>query len=101
MKTNKLLSLLLAISLVFSLYLPASAAPVDELKSDTVLTEGKVGGKDGIFVEWKVSTGNTAIVTANISYAYNTDVFQIVDSSGNPVPFSTDSPPKQNTALPT
>ena len=98
MKTNKLLSLLLAISLVFSLYLPASAAPVDELKSDTVLTEGKVGGKDGIFVEWKVSTGNTAIVTANISYAYNTDVFQIVDSSGNPVPFSTDSPPKQNTA---
>ncbi len=98
MKTKRFISTFLAISLAFTLCVPVAAAPVDELKSDTILTEGKVGGKDGIFVEWKVSTGTTAIVTANISYAYNTDVFEIVDSSGTPVAFSTDSPPKQNSA---
>ena len=82
MKIKKFISTFLAISLAFTLCVPVMAAPVDELKSDTILTEGKVGGKDGIFVEWKVSTGTTAIVTANISYAYNTDVFEIVNSSG-------------------
>lgn len=98
MRIKRILSLLLAMALAFSLCAPALAVPVDELKSDTVLTRGTVGGRSGIFVEWKVSTGSTAIVTANISYAYDTNVFELVDNTGTAVAFPTDDPPKQNSA---
>lgn len=98
MRIKRILSLLLAMALAFSLCAPALAVPVDELKSDTVLTRGTVGGRRGIFVEWKVSTGSTAIVTANISYAYDTNVFELVDNTGTAVAFPTDDPPKQNSA---
>ena len=77
---------------------PANAATVDELKSDIVLEEGAVGGKSGIYVNWKVTTGAGGIFTANIALAYDKTVFDLVDETGAVLAFPNTDPPTLNDA---
>lgn len=82
MKMKKLIAAILCLAMVCAMVtVPALAASAD-LKSDTVLTEATVGGKKGITVDWQVTTGASKIYAANITYAFDTSVFDLVDANG-------------------
>lgn len=99
MKIRRILSFLLAVSVLLTLCVPAMAAETSsELQSDTVLTTGTLGERSGVFVEWKIATGTNKIYTANISYAYDTRVFELVDENGTAVSAPNAAPPVQNAA---
>ena len=99
MKLKRIIALLLSLVMTFSLiHIPAYAAEIDGFMSDVILEEGTVGGKSGIYVNWKLTTGSEGIYTANIALAYDKTVFDLVDGSGAVLALSTEDPPILNNA---
>ena len=78
-----MLSLCLTISLLPTVVYAANAW--DNLKSDIVLQEDSLNGKDGIRVTWVVNTGTDSIHAANAAFVYDSSVFELTDSTGKAV----------------
>ena len=80
---KRIISLTMCLVMLLSLFpVTALASGADDIKHDLSVTESTLNGKLGLMVEWKVSSASEAVYSANICFAYDSSVFELVDSSG-------------------
>lgn len=82
MKLKKLLCIILSLAMIVGMLPAATFAATSDIQLDVVLTEETLGGKPGVKLDIQLKTGTVKIATANVVFAFDTNIFALTDKNG-------------------